>query len=190
MTDQPGWPSSDEGTTPPPPPPPPPTGGFTPPAPAPGAYAGQTQAATYGVRLGARFIDALILLIPGFIISLVIGGGASSVMSASFGFRAWLSGVISAALYIAYYGYLESERGASFGKSILNLKVVNEQGGNPTMEQAIKRNAWLGLPVVPVIGGLAQLVAVIAIPITGSSDPYKRGWHDNFATTTTVVRTS
>ena len=35
-----------------------------------------------------------------------------------------------------------------------------------------------------VLASLALLVAVIAIAVTISQDPLKRGWHDKFANTT------
>jgi hypothetical protein len=51
-----------------------------------------------------------------------------------------------------------------------------------------RRNAWMLLSMVPLLGGLAQLVVVIVIGVTINSDPFKRGWHDNFAGGTAVVR--
>ncbi len=37
-----------------------------------------------------------------------------------------------------------------------------------------------------MLTGLAELVAVIAIAVTISSDPLKRGWHDKFANTSVI----
>lgn len=197
MSDQPSWPSSDEGSNPPPPPgsapppPPPPSAGGFPQQQQPYAPAGgQPQAATYGIRLGARILDYLVLLIPQFIITFIVGGGVATAGTATGLGRAWIAGVLATLLTFGYFVYLEMNNGQTFGKKWLNLRVYGASGGNPSQDEAMRRNAWMLLSVVPFLGGLAQLVAVIAIPVTGSSDPYKRGWHDNFAGGTTVVRTS
>ena len=39
------------------------------------------------------------------------------------------------------------------------------------------------MPILGLIAGLAVLVAVIAIAVTISTDPLKRGWHDKFGNT-------
>jgi hypothetical protein len=53
----------------------------------------------------------------------------------------------------------------------------------------MRRNIWyvVGIAgVIPAIGvllSLASLVIAIAIAVTISQDPLKRGWHDKFANT-------
>lgn len=201
MSDQPSWPSSDEGSQPPPPPsegnapPPPPPPASNAPPPQQQSWgdggvqpSGQPTAATYGVRFGARFIDGLILLIPNFVVGAIIGGGG--LLNTGFTIRGWIATVVTTLIGFGYYVYLESNRGQTFGKQLLNLRVYGAAGGNPTQDEAMKRNAFLLLGIIPTaLGGLLGFAAQIAIPITGSSDPYKRGWHDNFAGGTTVVRT-
>jgi uncharacterized RDD family membrane protein YckC len=174
------------GTPPPPPPPPPPAPGYQP----AGSMAGQT--ADLGIRIGARLIDAVILMIVQFaiIVPIIIGAMFSDVSGFGFG---WSIGtlvmqILVAVLYIGYFAFLESSRGQTVGKMLLKLKTVGPDGGNPTMEQAIKRNAWLALSIVPIIGGLLQLAAIIYIMVTINSDPANRGWHDQFAGGTSVIR--
>lgn len=161
------------------PPPPPP-----PPGPAP------TGLEPIGpwLRLVARIVDGLILFIPTLIISLVIGGTGSNAFGGELGFRSFVATVLTTALTFGYYVYLESERGQTLGKQILKLKVIGPDGNHPTTEESAKRNAWLLLSILPVLGGLAQFVLVIVIAVTINSDPFKRGWHDNFAGGTAVVR--
>jgi len=167
------------GATPPPPPP----AGQTPygaeaypvapggPAPVAGAQPGGL-----GGRFLARLIDGLILLIPNIILVVVLNDAVASVVG----------GII----YLGYYAYLESSQGRTFGKQIMKLRVHGASGGNPTMEEALRRNAWAALgiissiPILGILAGLAELVAVIAIAVTISQDPLKRGWHDKFANTT------
>ena len=78
-------------------------------------------------------------------------------------------------------------RGATPGKMILNLQVQGSSG-NPTAEESLRRNAWLALGIIPILGGLLQLAAVIYIAITISQAGDNRGWHDHFANTR-VIRT-
>ena len=39
------------------------------------------------------------------------------------------------------------------------------------------------MPILGLIASLAELVAVIAIAVTISTDPLNRGWHDKFGNT-------
>ena len=140
------------------------------PAPVAGA-----QPAGLGSRFLARLIDGLLLLVPNVVLVVVLNDA--------------IAGVIGGIIYLAYYVYMESSQGATFGKQWLKMRVHGSSGGNPTMEQGLRRNAWAALGIIsaiPVLGwvfGLAELVAVIAIAVTISQDPLKRGWHDKFGNT-------
>lgn len=142
-------------------------------------------------RFLARLIDGVIL---GVSFGIIAG-----VISAIFnGYLYWfLTAVVSAVGYLAYFTLLESSRGATIGKQVLKLKVVGPDGSSlPTQEQALRRNIWTAFGiagVVPIIGsligGLASLVAVIMIAVGISGDPANRqGWHDRFAGGTRVLK--
>lgn len=105
--------------------------------------------------------------------------------------------VISTVIYIGYYAFFESSRGATFGKQLMKLKVVGPDGASlPTMEQAVRRNAFqaIGLiGIIPVVGfflgPLASLAAVIMIAVGINNDPVNRqAWHDKFAGGTKVLK--
>lgn len=174
------------GTPPPPPPPPPPAPGYQP----AGSMAGQT--ADLGIRIGARVIDAILLGIVYTIIivpiMVAIAFNDASAFGFGFGIGNIIINIIFAAVSVGYFALMESNRGQTVGKMLLKLKTVGPDGGNPTMEQAVKRNAWMALSIVPVLGGLAQLAAAIYIMVTINSDPANRGWHDQFAGGTSVIR--
>ena len=110
-----------------------------------------------------------------------------------FGFNfsgtSFLISLITAAITIAYFALMESSSGQTLGKMLLGLRTEGPGGGKPTMEQALKRNAWYGLAVIPFLGGLAQLAAIIYIAVTISNSANKVGWHDTFAGGTRVVKT-
>lgn len=168
-------------------PPPPPPPGPTPPPPPPGGAPQGLQPVGPWPRFGARLIDWLVLLIPQLIIGAVIGGGSSTIGVASGG-RAWFAGVIGTLLTFGYFVFLETSRGQSVGKMALKFKVIGPDGGLPTTEASARRNAWLLLSIIPILGGLAGFVLAIVIGVTINNDPFKRGWHDNFAGGTAVVR--
>jgi uncharacterized RDD family membrane protein YckC len=172
-----------------PPPPPPPAGAASP---MPGAPAtGVGQPGSLLDRFLARFIDGIIIGIAVVIIDIVL-----AVVSDSWILSGLLSAVITAVLYLGYFAYLESNRGQTLGKQVMKLKVVGPDGAsNPTMEQAVRRNIWTAfgiagvIPVVgALIGGLAELAAVILIAVNINSDPQRQHWFDRFAGGTKVVK--
>lgn len=162
-------------TPPPPPPPPPASGGLVP--------------VGLGTRFGAKLLDWLILVIPNLVIGFVVGGAGLSLRS-SLSARSIIAAMMTTVLAFAYFTLLESSRGQTLGKMATSIKVVGPDGNVPTLEVAARRNAWLLLPLVPVLGDLAQFVLVIVIAVTISSGAFNRGWHDNFAGGTAVVRSN
>jgi uncharacterized RDD family membrane protein YckC len=135
-------------------------------------------AAGLGARIGARLLDALLVGIPVSIVLALLGVG-----TAGFGARGWVTNVVLSALWFGYFVWFESNRGATLGKRLLNLRVVAVDGGLPSMEAAAKRNVWMLFGLIPVVGGLLWVVAVIVITITISSNADNRGYHDTFAGT-------
>jgi len=160
-------------------------------------------AASLGVRAVARLIDFVLLGIANFIVigvivlGMVLGqsGGVFLTSGASSILAGVVSTVLGAAINLGYFALLESRNGQTVGKMIMKLRVVDASAGTPSLEQALRRNIWVGFGiagVVPIIGGLigslAQLAAVVTIAI-GIADDKRggRGWHDRFAGDTLVV---
>ncbi|MFP4635361.1 MAG: RDD family protein [Nitriliruptoraceae bacterium] len=144
-------------------------------------------------RLVARVIDAIILFIVNMIVvtTLVVGAlfGGSSGFFGGFSLPGLISSVIGAVIYVGYFALLESSRGQTIGKMLMKVQVQGPDGQNPTMEQALKRNAWLALSIIPVIGGLLGLAAAIYIIVTINNNTQTRqGWHDEFAGGTKVIK--
>jgi uncharacterized RDD family membrane protein YckC len=134
-----------------------------------------TGGATLGVRFVARIIDGLIVGVASFAIAFLPGLD---------GFL--ISGIVGAALFLGYYGYLDTTQGATVGKQVMGLKLMGADGGNPTWEESIKRNVWGAFQIVPILGSIASLAAVIGIAVTINSAADNRGFHDGFAGTTVV----
>ena len=176
-----------------------------PPPPAPGPVGGQPVP---GVPRPGELLDRFLArLIDGILLGIVFG-----IMSAIFS-SIFLTGltystgewllywlfvsVVTVVITMAYFALMESKKGATLGKQLLKLKVVGPDGvSNPTLEQAIRRNAFYAIqlayivPIVgPIFGGLAMLAAVIMIAVTINNDPVNRqGWHDRFAGGTRVLK--
>lgn len=184
-----------EATSPPPPPPPPPPAAPSAPIYGEGApAAGATRPAELVDRFVARLIDGVLLMvvIGVIVVPLTIG----MLFTGSDFLGGVISAVVVAVIYLGYYGYMESSRGQTVGKMVMKLRVLGPNGGNPTMEEAVKRNIWNGfgvLGIIPVIGsvvgGVAQLAAAIMIAVGINNDTVNRqAWHDQFAGGTRVVK--
>lgn len=125
-----------------------------------------------------------VFLIFGFIFSDMSGGNA--FMDFGFSLGSLIASIVFLAITLGYYVFLETTRGATVGKMLLNLEVRNRSGSYPTPEQSLKRNAFYALSIIPFLGGLLQLAAVIYIAVTISQNPDNRGWHDDFGDTLVV----
>ncbi len=184
--------------TPPPPPPPPPPGSYGAPPPQPG-YSTGPQPGSLLDRFLARLIDGVGFAIIFGILSGIFAGifysGFSNTRAEIFLVTLFVQ-VISVIVYLGYYGYMESTKGATFGKQLMKLKVVGPDGeSNPTMQQAIMRSSFQALSLLAIIpflsflGPLASLAAVIFIAVTINNDTVNRqGWHDHFAGGTKVLK--
>lgn len=151
------------------------------------------------LRFVARLIDGVLLaivqgvLVAGLIVGALFGAagglgrgfGSGLFGGAALSAASLVASVIGAAITIGYFAFLESSRGQTIGKMLIKLKVEGPEGGNPTMEQALRRNAWLALSIIPWLGGLAQFAVAIYIAVTISQG---RAWHDAFAGGTRVVK--
>lgn len=177
-----------------------PSYGYGPPA------AAAEQPAGLGIRFLARLIDFIILSVVVQLIDSILlrgmfnldsgdlGSNLGSNLGSVYAYSA-ISGVITGAIYLAYFVLMESRTGQTLGKMLLKLRTEGPGGGLPSTEVALRRNFWVALGALAVIpfggaiGGLAELVIVIIIAVTISQSPVREGWHDRFAGGSRVVRT-
>lgn len=158
------------------------------------ATSGIGAPADLGPRVLARLIDYFILgviyaiLLPLFV-ALSILGSVGGGFGGSFSFGSLVFGIIIAAIMVGYFTIMESQRGQTVGKMVMGLETQGPNGGNPTTEEAVKRNLWNALNIIPILGGLLELAAAIYIMVTINQSPTKTGWHDVFAGGTRVVTT-
>lgn len=157
-------------------------------APQPSGFGpGPSQPGELLPRLGARIIDALIVVIPFGIVTVIVSLADSIFLTA-------VVGLLSGLAMLGYAAYFESTKGWTLGKKVLGLSVTGPNGGLPTLEEAAKRNAYLALQSltwIPFLGWLfnfASLAAYIGIAVTIEQSPTKQGFHDKFAGGTQVVK--
>ncbi|HET8616343.1 MAG TPA: RDD family protein [Actinomycetales bacterium] len=180
--------------------PPPPTGGYGTTS-MPGGMVSQVgQPADLLTRFLARLIDYVILsVVLGIIGSVLVAAMFAAVVGGVYsGFGSKLVfGLLFSVVPLAYFAFMESSRGQTIGKMALKIRTEGPGGGNPSMEQALRRNAWTAISIiwiVPILGffaGLLMLAAEIYIAVTINNNVATRqGWHDQFAGGTKVVKTS
>lgn len=162
-----------------------------PPPPAPGAG----QPAELLDRFVARLIDGVLIAVVAVPIVMIFA--VATVFSSGSG---WLTSIISSVLYAAlglgYFGFMESSRGQTVGKMVMKLRTQGPGGELPTMEQALKRNAWMALSLIgilPFLGGFLSSIAYLAAVITialgiNNNTATRQAWHDNFAGGTQVIK--
>ena len=147
----------------------------------PGGYPppGGQEPGGLGLRFAARLIDGIIVNIVAFGIAMAIGSLTNY----------WVTGLFSGLLTFLYFLAFEGTQGWTPGKKLLGLSVRGPGGAaKPDLQQAAIRNVWTLLNIVPFIGGLLTLVAVIVIAVTINSSPTKQGKHDELAGGTQVVK--
>ena len=150
-------------------------------------------------RFLARLVDGVVIGIAYAILSSILRGIFLEGLVYSTG--EWLVywtvlTLIWVPLALGYFAYLDSTKGQTLGKMVMKLRVLGPGGGNPTMEQSVRRNiiyAFQLAAIIPVLGslvaGLAALIGAIMIAVGINNDPVRRqAWHDRFAGGTSVVK--
>jgi uncharacterized RDD family membrane protein YckC len=176
------WPPPQAGAWPPPPsqqggwPPPPaqpqpgwsPPPGYPPQGYAPGPYAmGMPRYAGFWIRLVAYIIDWFIVIIVTIALAITV-----------IGILLWLP------LWFGYMPVLWWRRGATFGQSVLGMRVVRAIDGGPIDGGTafVRGIVMLGEEVLMNVFFIGLLGFVWA-----AFDPQKQAWHDKAANTVVVM---
>jgi uncharacterized RDD family membrane protein YckC len=131
------------------------------------------------VRWLARIIDGILVAIVSY--ALVFATDSwSNVM---------VTGLFTGVLTFVYFLAFELAIGSTPGKKLLGLSVRGPGGApKPTAAQSAIRNSWTLLPIIPFIGGLLGVIAIIVIAVTINGSPTKQGKHDELAGGTQVIK--
>lgn len=144
-----------------------------------------TTAAGLGSRFLARFLDAVLVGIFISISLAVIGLPAPTIGLG--GTEAWGQSAATALLWFAYYVVAESFTGTTVGKRLAKLRVVGDDANKPSLVAAAIRNIWIFFGLIPLLGGLILVVAVVIIAVTIARNEDNRGVHDLVADTSVVA---
>jgi uncharacterized RDD family membrane protein YckC len=132
------------------------------------------------VRFFARLIDGIIVGIIGFVVVFAVHVQSNLLVTGLF------TGILTFVYFVAF----EVTQGWTPGKKVLGLTVHGPTGlPKPDLAQSAIRNSFTLLPVVPFVGGLLGVIAIIVIAVTISGSPTKQGKHDELAGGTQVVKT-
>lgn len=140
---------------------------------------GNVQPGGLGARFAARLIDGIIVVIVGGIVVFAIGAGSNY----------WITGLFTGVLTFLYFLIFEVTQGWTPGKKLLGMSVRGPGGApKPSASQSAIRNSWTLLPVIPIIGGLLGVAAIVIIAVAINGSPTKQGIHDRLAGGTQVVK--
>ena len=101
-----------------------------------GAAPGGTRPAELLDRFLARLIDGILtgvvnaIIVSAIVVGALMGESGGFGMASSFAAGA-IAAVLSTALYLGYYSYMESSRGQTVGKMVMKLRTVGPNGRQP-----------------------------------------------------------
>ncbi len=203
-------PQQDWQSTPQPPAPPPPAGGQPGGAPqwtsnitARGSISGPGGVALADVpeRIIAFIIDAIILVVVGYVLSFITTAVLGDNFGGVFNFRfpsllsSLVAGVLLLAISGAYFIYMWTRMGgATLGQRMMKLTVRDATTGGPiTQQQAINRWLLVGAPFAiwplaqwSILGWVlwfAVLAYEVYLLVTTAQSPTRQGFHDQYAKT-------
>lgn len=126
----------------------------------------------------ARVIDGLLIGVVAFALAFVTDS-LSSI---------WVTGLFTGLLTFVYFVALEVTQGWTPGKKVLGLVVCGPGGAKPTLQESAIRNAFTLLPIIPLVGGLLGVIAMLIIAVTINGSATKQGKHDELAGGTQVLK--
>ena len=140
------------------------------------------QLASVGQRALAQVLDGLIIGLPLFLLTLSFGGDLTDTENSTL---AWLT-VLWLGVSLFYSTAFVAISGATPGKRIMKLRVVNRDDGSPVnwTYAAVRALVPTVAGVVPVIGFALN----IAVYVRAFFHPYRQGLHDAAAGTIVVRR--
>ena len=138
----------------------------------------------FWIRLVAALLDSIILIIMTLIISFVLAAIAGILLGEGAGIATLLLALLAFSIALILYKPLmeASDYQATFGKVILGMKVVNQNGNKLTMSESFLRTivytAMLAIPGINIAG----LLGLVMIGFTEQ----KQGLHDLLSKTFVV----
>ena len=161
---------------------------------------GGRQYGGFWIRLLARFIDGLVLMIPSITVMVLVVGTSffTSIMGGDFSVLTGgtpmfiVAGLINACMYAAYEAFLTSTYGGTLGKMALGLRVILPDGGMLNLQQALIRHLiYAGGGIIGALVPMAGILNarwIVVDNVSAAFDPQKRALHDRIANTFVVKK--
>ncbi len=154
------------------------------PQPVGGGYGATSQLADAGSRIGAWFVDLLVLIIPIFIISFAVAGGEQqSVFGASA--RQIVAGLLTTAVWFGYHVLMNSNGGQTLGRRAVSIKIVNMDGSEAGTDSLVKRFGVGLLNIIPFVNLVLWIVGLASLVLIFIDDDNQALW-DKVANTKTI----
>jgi len=155
---------------------------YPPPPPLTDLSTGADRLASIGQRALAQVLDGLIIGIPLFVLTLSFGGDLTDTQDDNL---LWLT-LLWLGVGLLYNTAFVAMSGATPGKRIMKLRVVNRTDGSPVnwTYAAVRALVPTVAGVVPVIGFALN----IAVYVRAAFHPFRQGLHDAAAGTIVVRR--
>jgi uncharacterized RDD family membrane protein YckC len=166
----------------------------------------QARIATPGLRIGAKVIDVVFMVIVQIVISIVAAVAFLSSSSAEpfttnsgmmVGANVALNVAVAAVGLLIDFVYnvvLVAKFGGQPGKLLLGLRIVSTDGTGPDMGVAFRRWSPMlailvlsAIPVVGLLGGVARLVLIVANLVMIFADDRRRDVFDHVGGTYVVA---
>ena len=173
-----------------------PPGGWQQPMPQPGVPGG-AQLASWGTRLGAWFIDGLIVGVPALILLTIVGAGVIAAGDdGDGGFIAFVGGLILTFVLVAIVALLYApllmmrqgpRNGQTIGKQLVDIRAVRDNGQPWTFGSAALREVVMKQLAVGIASSIIPFVPAFLNYFWPLWDDENRALHD-MAVSSHVVR--
>ena len=140
------------------------------------AVAGGKTLSSPGKRLGARFIDGVIIIVITTIVAVGIGGSSAFSGSTDIDGATVIAGLVGAVIAFLWEALFIRSMGATPGKLMLGMQVVDADSGDspPADPTPWMRSANKLLGLIPLLGGLVSLViGVVSLIFLFSDDEHR-----------------
>ena len=168
-----------------------PPGGWQQPIARTGGLPGNAALASWGSRVGATLLDALVLTVvvlvliaPGTVLTIASNGGALGITLIVLGF---LASFVIGLLYAAYFMQRDGHRnGQTLGKQWVNIRVVRMDGEQFSWGAGLLRELAIKQLLFGFVGGFFLSIPTILDYLWPLWDDENRALHDMLASSRVV----
>ncbi|MBI9001010.1 RDD family protein [Corynebacterium sp. CCM 9185] len=148
----------------------------------PGLNTGTRDVLNAPVRLRAAALALDAAIFSTLYLALTVGVAIAT------GNALWYLALLAGPLPFWFWQVIGDTNGGGPGKRLLGLRVTGPADCPVGVGQAARRNLWLLIPAIPVVGPIGALAIGMWLAGSAKLDAYGMGPHDYFARTRVIVR--